>query len=113
MHIISYIDLGFNLEKTWGSLFALHSADHLMLAAGGAVDDKIVVNLDESITGDHAFPILDVRVVDGHRLVKIRNLWGRKQETFCRWGRDSIEWTPRFKKLLDFQDENDGNDDIV
>ena len=110
---MSYIDLSFNLEKTWGSLSALHSGDHLMLAAGGAVDDKGFVNIDESIKGDHAFPILDVRMVDGHRVVKIRNLWGRKQETFCRWGRDSIEWTPRFKKLLDFEDENDGNDDIV
>ena len=102
-----FADLSFNLEKTWGRISTLHSAEHLMLAAGGILGENDA-QMNTSVAEDHSFPILDVREIDGQRVLKIRNLWGRKHEALCRWGQDSIEWTPRYKKLLDYSEQYDG-----
>ena len=61
-----------------------------------------------SATEDQAFLILDVLEIDSQQLVKIKTLWGSRPEALCRWGTESLEWTPRYKRLLNFDETDDG-----
>ncbi|RNF26914.1 putative calpain [Trypanosoma conorhini] len=57
------------------------------------------------ILGDHLYPVLDARFVEGQRLVKLRH-WG--QETEINWGGKwrarSPRWTPVLRELLQFDE---------
>ena len=56
------------------------------------------------IVQGHAYSLLKVMEVDGHRLLCLRNPWGRGEWT-GRWADNSKEWTPRYKKLLNQTDD--------
>ena len=49
----------------------------------------------------------DVREVKGHRLLRLRNPWG-KGEWNGAWSDGSSEWTPEMRSMLAFTDANDG-----
>ena len=78
------------------------------MLAGGCVLEDQDPQTKGSIAEDRSFPILDVREIDGHRVVRVRNLWGQKHEELYRWGQESIEWTPRYKNLLNYNEKYDG-----
>ena len=50
----------------------------------------------------HAYSMLAVHEVDGHRLLKLRNPWGSGMEWKGDWGDTSPLWTPRMRKRLDY-----------
>ena len=61
----------------------------------------------EGVVQGHAYSILQVREVDSHRLLCMRNPWG-KTEWKGPWSDGAPEWTPRYKNLLNQHDDNDG-----
>lgn len=61
----------------------------------------------DGISEGHAYSIMDAREINGHRLLKLRNPWGRKEWT-GRWSDGSSEWTPEWMQLLDHKFGNDG-----
>ncbi|OAL40239.1 hypothetical protein AYO20_00659 [Fonsecaea nubica] len=61
----------------------------------------------EGIAEGHAYSIMDAREVEGQRLLKLRNPWGKKEWT-GKWSDGSSEWTPEWMKLLDHKFGNDG-----
>ncbi|KIW73097.1 hypothetical protein PV04_01241 [Phialophora macrospora] len=61
----------------------------------------------EGISEGHAYSIMDAKEINGQRLLKLRNPWGKKEWT-GRWSDGSSEWTPEWMQLLDHKFGNDG-----
>lgn len=56
---------------------------------------------------NHAYSIIDAEEVQGHKLLRIRNPWGRGEWTGA-WGDGSKEWTPALLKHFKYDFANDG-----
>ncbi|KAK5052505.1 hypothetical protein LTR84_002369 [Exophiala bonariae] len=61
----------------------------------------------DGIAEGHAYSIMDAREINGHKLLKVRNPWGRKEWT-GKWSDGSSEWTAEWMQLLDHKFGNDG-----
>ncbi|KAJ6128874.1 hypothetical protein N7471_010091 [Penicillium samsonianum] len=61
----------------------------------------------KGISEGHSYSIMEAREIDGHRLLRLRNPWGRK-EWHGAWGDGSKEWTPEWMKTLGHKFGNDG-----
>ncbi|KIX05846.1 uncharacterized protein Z518_03819 [Rhinocladiella mackenziei CBS 650.93] len=61
----------------------------------------------EGISEGHAYSIMDAKEINGQRLLKLRNPWGKKEWT-GKWSDGSSEWTPEWMHLLDHKFGNDG-----
>ncbi|CAG8010644.1 unnamed protein product [Penicillium salamii] len=61
----------------------------------------------KGISEQHSYSIMEARELDGHRLLRLRNPWGRK-EWHGAWGDGSKEWTPELMKRLGHKFGNDG-----
>lgn len=61
----------------------------------------------DGIAEGHAYSIMDAKEIEGHRLLKVRNPWGRKEWT-GKWSDGSSEWTAEWMQLLDHKFGNDG-----
>lgn len=61
----------------------------------------------DGIAEGHAYSIMDAKQIEGHRLLKVRNPWGRKEWT-GKWSDGSSEWTAEWMQLLDHKFGNDG-----
>ncbi|PGH19258.1 hypothetical protein AJ80_04123 [Polytolypa hystricis UAMH7299] len=55
----------------------------------------------------HAYSIMDAKEINGERLLRLRNPWGRK-EWNGPWSDGSEQWTPQWMELLDHKFGNDG-----
>ncbi|KAF2741854.1 cysteine proteinase [Sporormia fimetaria CBS 119925] len=55
----------------------------------------------------HAYSIMEAREVDGERLLKLRNPWGRSEWT-GRWSDGSEEWTAEWMQKLNHRFGDDG-----
>eukprot|EP01113_Clastostelium_recurvatum_P012032 TRINITY_DN1619_c0_g1_i9.p1 TRINITY_DN1619_c0_g1~~TRINITY_DN1619_c0_g1_i9.p1 ORF type:complete len:881 (+),score=169.87 TRINITY_DN1619_c0_g1_i9:70-2712(+) len=56
---------------------------------------------------NHAYSVIDVQNVKGHRLLRIRNPWGQGEWRGA-WSDESKEWTPAIMKHFKYEFENDG-----
>jgi len=63
--------------------------------------------LHDGLLVNHAYSIIDCQEVQGHKLMRIRNPWGRGEWTGA-WGDDSKEWTPALMKHFNYNFANDG-----
>ncbi|KAJ5612577.1 Alpha/beta hydrolase fold-3 [Penicillium lagena] len=61
----------------------------------------------KGIETNHSYSIMEAREVEGHRLLRLRNPWGKK-EWHGAWGDGSEQWTPEWMKLLGHKFGNDG-----
>lgn len=61
----------------------------------------------KGIQPSHAYSIMEARKVKGHRLLKIRNPWGKTEWTGA-WSDNSPEWTDELRELLGHKPEEDG-----
>ena len=61
----------------------------------------------KGIQEKHAYSVMEAREIDGQRLLKLRNPWGRTEWT-GRWSDGSEEWTPEWMKKLDHKFGDDG-----
>lgn len=59
------------------------------------------------ISEGHAYSIMDAKEVNGEKLLKLRNPWGKKEWNGA-WADGSEQWTPEWMKLLDHKFGNDG-----
>ncbi|KAL8800928.1 MAG: hypothetical protein Q9182_004810 [Xanthomendoza sp. 2 TL-2023] len=66
----------------------------------------------KGIVEDHAYSVMEARELDGFRLVKLKNPWGKKngakKEWDGPWSDGSEEWTPDLMKRMDYTFGNDG-----
>ena len=93
------------MEVKWNQLKSLYEGAHLLGAGSMSGSDK--ESTDDGVVKGHAYSILEVREVDSHRLLKIRNPWG-SFEWKGRWSDGSMEWTPRMRKMLNYAESDEG-----
>jgi len=108
-------DLTNDMDAKWSQLKILYEGGHLLGAGSTSGSDKDIS--DEGIVQGHAYSILQVRQVDNHRLLQMRNPWGGDGKTGKSnyrgewngaWSDKSPEWEQRYKTLLGWEDKNDG-----
>lgn len=69
--------------------------------------DRPSSNQQQGIQDSHAYSVLDARDLDGFRLLKLRNPWGKVEWTGA-WSDGSKEWTLEWMKKLDHKFGDDG-----
>lgn len=72
-----------------------------LLGAGSPSGSDVHVS-SSGIVQNHAYSLLQVREVDGHKLVQIRNPWANEVEWNGPWSDFSPEWTDRMKHKLKY-----------
>jgi len=90
----------------WDRLLSYHEQGFLM-GAGTPAGADTEANAVFGLIQGHAYALLRLVEIDGHRLVQLRNPWGRKEWTGD-WSDKSSLWTRRLKAKLNFKDEEDG-----
>lgn len=61
----------------------------------------------KGISENHSYSIMEAREIRGHRLLRLRNPWGKK-EWHGAWGDGSEQWTAEWLELLGHKFGNDG-----
>nr|XP_009403924.1 PREDICTED: calpain-type cysteine protease ADL1 isoform X1 [Musa acuminata subsp. malaccensis] len=84
--------------RLWSQL--LHfKREGFLLGAGSPSGSDVHVSSSGIVQG-HAYSILQVREVDGHKLIQIRNPWANEVEWNGPWSDTSPEWSDRMKHKL-------------
>ncbi|ONK69723.1 uncharacterized protein A4U43_C05F26050 [Asparagus officinalis] len=84
--------------RLWSQL--LHfKREGFLLGAGSPSGSDVHVSSSGIVQG-HAYSLLQVKEVDGHKLVQIRNPWANEVEWNGPWSDSSSEWTDRMKHKL-------------
>ncbi|BAF09804.1 calpain-type cysteine protease ADL1 isoform X1 [Oryza sativa Japonica Group] len=84
--------------RLWSQL--LHFKQEGFLLGAGSPSGSDAHISSSGIVQGHAYSILQVREVDGHKLVQIRNPWANEVEWNGPWSDSSQEWTERMKHKL-------------
>ncbi|BCR92683.1 uncharacterized protein ACHE_80583A [Aspergillus chevalieri] len=61
----------------------------------------------KGIFENHSYSIMEAREIDGHRLLRLRNPWGKKEWSGA-WSDGSEQWTPEWMERLGHKFGNDG-----
>ncbi|KAL8058113.1 hypothetical protein ABFS82_04G226000 [Erythranthe guttata] len=92
----SQIDLASG--RLWSQLLRFKQ-EGFLLGAGSPSGSDVHVSSSGIVQG-HAYSILQIREVDGHKLVQVRNPWANEVEWNGPWSDTSPEWTDRMKHKL-------------
>ncbi|KAF6155138.1 hypothetical protein GIB67_019664, partial [Kingdonia uniflora] len=84
--------------RLWSQLLRFKQ-EGFLLGAGSPSGSDVHISSSGIVQG-HAYSILQVREVDGHKLVQIRNPWANEVEWNGPWSDSSLEWTDRIKHKL-------------
>ncbi|OVA06359.1 Peptidase C2 [Macleaya cordata] len=81
--------------RLWSQLLRFKQ-EGFLLGAGSPSGSDVHVSSSGIVQG-HAYSVLQVREVDGHKLVQVRNPWANEVEWNGPWSDSSPEWTDRMK----------------
>ncbi|KAL8255534.1 hypothetical protein R6Q59_030601 [Mikania micrantha] len=84
--------------RLWSQLLRFKQ-EGFLLGAGSPSGSDVHISSSGIVQG-HAYSLLQVRDVDGHKLVQIRNPWANEVEWNGPWSDSSPEWTDRMKHKL-------------
>ena len=84
--------------RLWSQLLRFKQGGFLLGAGNPSGSD---VHISSSrIVQRHAYSLLQVREVDGHKFVQVRNQWANEVEWNEPWSDSSFEWTDTMKHKL-------------
>ncbi|CAA7410324.1 unnamed protein product [Spirodela intermedia] len=86
--------------RLWSQLLRFKQ-EGFLLGAGSPSGSDVHVSSSGIVQG-HAYSLLQIRDVDGHKLVQIRNPWANEVEWNGPWSDSSPEWTDRMKHKLKY-----------
>ncbi|XP_065878809.1 calpain-type cysteine protease DEK1 [Euphorbia lathyris] len=93
--------------RLWSQILRFKQ-EGFLLGAGSPSGSDVHISSSGIVQG-HAYSLLQVREVDGHKLVQIRNPWANEVEWNGPWSDSSPEWTDRMKhKLKHIPQSKDG-----
>ncbi|XP_017641437.1 calpain-type cysteine protease DEK1 [Gossypium arboreum] len=93
--------------RLWSQLLRFKQ-EGFLLGAGSPSGSDVHISSSGIVQG-HAYSLLQVREVDGHKLVQIRNPWANEVEWNGPWSDSSSEWTDRMRhKLKHVSQSKDG-----
>lgn len=84
--------------RLWSQLLRFKQ-EGFLLGAGSPSGSDVHISSSGIVQG-HAYSLLQVREVDGHKLVQIRNPWANEVEWNGPWSDSSPEWTDRTRHKL-------------
>ncbi|KAJ7955438.1 calpain-type cysteine protease DEK1 [Quillaja saponaria] len=84
--------------RLWSQLLRFKQ-EGFLLGAGSPSGSDVHISSSGIVQG-HAYSLLQIREVDGHKLVQIRNPWANEVEWNGPWSDSSPEWTDRMKHKL-------------
>ncbi|XP_043806864.1 calpain-type cysteine protease DEK1 isoform X2 [Manihot esculenta] len=88
------------IDLASGRLWLLRFKQEGFLLGAGSPSGSDVHISSSGIVQGHAYSLLQVREVDGHKLVQIHNPWANEVEWNGPWSDSSPEWTDRMKHKL-------------
>ncbi|ESQ29931.1 hypothetical protein EUTSA_v10011175mg [Eutrema salsugineum] len=91
--------------RLWSQLLRFKQ-EGFLLGAGSPSGSDVHVSSSGIVQG-HAYSVLQVREVDGHRLVQIRNPWANEVEWNGPWSDSSPDWSDRMKHKLKYVPQSD------
>lgn len=97
------------ISSFWEKIVKYHEGGYLMGAGTPEheMGDRAINDL--GIVQGHAYSILDVKEVDGNKLMRLMNPHGtRGVEWDGDWGDNSDKWTQRIKNRIHYEDKEDG-----
>ncbi|CAA6673108.1 unnamed protein product [Spirodela intermedia] len=86
--------------RLWSQLLRFKQ-EGFLLGAGSPSGSDVHVSSSGIVQG-HAYSLLQIRDVDGHKLLQIRNPWANEVEWNGPWSDSSPEWTDRMKHKLKY-----------
>ncbi|KAI4386305.1 hypothetical protein MLD38_004246 [Melastoma candidum] len=93
--------------RLWSQLLRFKQ-EGFLLGAGSPSGSDVHVSSSGIVQG-HAYSVLQVREVDGHKLVQVRNPWANEVEWNGPWSDSAPEWTDRMRhKLKHIPQSKDG-----
>ncbi|EXC34521.1 hypothetical protein L484_019118 [Morus notabilis] len=84
--------------RLWSQLLRFKQ-EGFLLGVGSPTGSDVHISSSGIVQG-HAYALLQVREVDGHKLIQIRNPWANEVEWNGPWSDSSPEWTDRMKHKL-------------
>ena len=64
---------------------------------------------DYGIANSHVYTILSAHEIDGNKLIRIRNPWGRNEKYVGPWSdKDAANWSDNIRDSVEYLDEDDG-----
>lgn len=100
---------GTNKAALWDTLLE-HKRNGYILGAGSSAADMVDADiLDMGVRFNAAYIIYDVKTVDTHRLIKLRNPPGDHEEWKGDWSDHSPLWTKRLKHKAGYRDNDRDN----
>ncbi|MQL72578.1 hypothetical protein Taro_004937 [Colocasia esculenta] len=86
--------------RLWSQLLRFKQ-EGFLLGAGSPSGSDVHVSSSGIVQG-HAYSLLQIREVDGHKLVQIRNPWANEVEWNGPWSDSSPEWSDRMRHKLKY-----------
>ncbi|KAE8699327.1 hypothetical protein F3Y22_tig00110580pilonHSYRG00092 [Hibiscus syriacus] len=103
----SQAQLDLSSGRLWSQLLRFKQEGFLL--GDGSPSSSDVKVFSSSIVQGHGYSLLQVREVDGHKLIQIRNPWANEVEWNGPWSDSSSKWTDRMRyKLKHVPQSKDG-----
>ncbi|KAE8655380.1 hypothetical protein F3Y22_tig00117032pilonHSYRG00254 [Hibiscus syriacus] len=93
--------------RLWSQLLRFKQEGFLL--GDGSPSSSDVKVFSSGIVQGHAYSLLQVREVDGYKLIQIRNPWANEVEWNGPWSDSSSEWTDRMRHKLKHVPQSNGD----